>query len=95
MSLQCLSGHQFLIILICRIRDISVSIVTRLRTGRLGFDSQQDKGTFLFTTASRLALGPSQSPVQWVPAPLCPAVKSPVRETDRSLPAKAEVKNVC
>jgi hypothetical protein len=31
-----------------------------------GFDSWQRLGIFLFTTASRPALGPTQPPIQWV-----------------------------
>jgi len=31
-----------------------------LRTGRSGFDSRRGLGIFLFTTASRTALGPTQ-----------------------------------
>jgi hypothetical protein len=45
----------------------SVSIGTRLRTGRPGFDSQRRLGTSLFITAFRQALGPTKSPIQWVP----------------------------
>jgi hypothetical protein len=32
--------------------------------GVLGFDSRQGLGIFLFTTASRTALGPTQPPIQ-------------------------------
>jgi hypothetical protein len=32
----------------------------------LGFNSQQGLGIFLFTTVSRMALGPTQHPFQWV-----------------------------
>jgi hypothetical protein len=38
----------------------------KLQAGRPGFDSQQRK-IFLFSTASRQALGPTQPPIQWVP----------------------------
>jgi hypothetical protein len=31
-----------------------------------GFESQQGLGIFLFTTASRLALEPTQSPIWWI-----------------------------
>jgi hypothetical protein len=31
-----------------------------------GFESRQGVGTFLFTTASRPALGPTHPPIQWV-----------------------------
>jgi hypothetical protein len=43
-------------------RDSLVSIVTRQRTGPLGFHSQQGRDFFLFATAYRPALGPSQRP---------------------------------
>jgi hypothetical protein len=38
--------------------------------GVLGFDSLQGLGIFLFTTASRPALGPTQPPIQWAPGAL-------------------------
>jgi hypothetical protein len=34
--------------------------------GILGFDSRRGLGSFLFTTASRTALGPTQPPIQCV-----------------------------
>jgi hypothetical protein len=49
--------------------------------------------TFLFTTASRPALGPTQPPIQWVPGALSLEVKRPGREADHSPPTSAEVKN--
>jgi hypothetical protein len=39
------------------------------------------------------ALGPTQSPLQWVLGALSPGVKRPRREADHSLPTSAEVKN--
>jgi hypothetical protein len=48
-------------------RDSSVSVVTRLRAGRAGFDSRQRQGFILFATAFRPALGSAQPPIQWVP----------------------------
>jgi hypothetical protein len=62
--------------------------------GVLGFDSRRGLGIFLFTTASRKALGPTQPPIQWVPGALSLGVKQLGREVDHSPPSSAEVKNV-
>jgi hypothetical protein len=61
--------------------------------GVLGFYSRRGLGIFLFTTASRTALGPTQPPIQWVPGVLSVGVKRPGREADHSPPSSAEVKN--
>jgi hypothetical protein len=58
-----------------------------------GFESRQGLGIFLFTTASRPTLGPTQPPVQWVPGALSLGVKRPRREAEHSPPSSAEVKN--
>jgi hypothetical protein len=42
-----------------RNRHILVSIMTKLRVGRPGFNSRQGQGFFLFTFAPRLVLGPT------------------------------------
>jgi hypothetical protein len=57
------------------------------RNGVLGFDSRRRLGFFLFTTASRTALGPTQPAIQWVGG-----IKWPVREADHSPPSSAEIK---
>jgi hypothetical protein len=57
------------------------------------FHSRRGLGIFLFTTAYRLALGPTQPPIQWVPAALSHGVKWPGREADHSPPLSTEVKN--
>jgi hypothetical protein len=61
--------------------------------GVLGFDSWRGLGIFLFTTASRKVLGPTQPPIQWVTGALSLRVKRPEREADNSPPSSAEVKN--
>jgi hypothetical protein len=49
-------------------------------------------GIFLFATASRPVLGPTQPPIQWVSGALSLGVKRPGREADHSPPSSAEVK---
>jgi hypothetical protein len=60
--------------------------------GVLRFDSRQGLGVFLFTTASRMALGRTQPPIQWVPGVLSLGVNQPGHEADHSHPSSAEVK---
>jgi hypothetical protein len=60
--------------------------------GALGFESRRRLGIFLFTTASRPALGPTQPPIQRVPGALSLGVKRPGREADHSPPSSSEVK---
>jgi hypothetical protein len=74
-------------------RNNSVSIATRLRAGRPGFDFQRGQGTFLFATALRSALGSTQLPIQCVSGALSLGVKWPGREADHSFPSSADVKN--
>jgi hypothetical protein len=40
-----------------------------------GFDSQQRQQIFIFFTAPRAALGPTQPPIQWILGPLSLGVK--------------------
>jgi hypothetical protein len=61
--------------------------------GVLRFDSRRGLGIFLFITVSRTALGPTQPPIQWIPAALSLGVKRPRHEADYSPPSSAEVKN--
>jgi hypothetical protein len=60
--------------------------------GVLGFNSG-GVGIFLFTTASRTALEPSQPPIQWIPGAFSLGIKWLGREPDHSPPSNAEVKN--
>jgi hypothetical protein len=48
---------------------------------------------FSLATASRLALQPMQSPIQWVPLALSPGIKRALREADYSPPSSAEINN--
>jgi hypothetical protein len=58
-----------------------------------GFESRQELGIFLFTTASGTALGLTQPPIQWVRGALSLGVKQSGREADHSPSPSAEVKN--
>jgi hypothetical protein len=49
---------------------------------------------FLLSTSSRPVLGPTQPPIQCVPAALSPGVKRQGREADHSPPASAEIKKM-
>jgi hypothetical protein len=49
---------------------------------------------FHFSLLSRLALGPTQSPIQWVTAVLSPRVKQSGREADHLPPTSAEVRGL-
>jgi hypothetical protein len=63
-----------------------------LRAGWWGFECRRELGIFLFTTASRPALGPTQSPIRWEAGALSLGIKRPGREADYSPPFTAEVK---
>jgi hypothetical protein len=65
-----------------------------LRAGWWGFESRQGLGIFLFSTASRMVLGPIQPPIQKVPGNFSLGTKRPGREAGHSPPSNAEVKNV-
>jgi hypothetical protein len=71
-----------------QIWDSSVGIATKLRAGRPGLDSRQGQEIFLYITASKPALGPTQPPIQWVQG-----VKLLGHEADLSPPSSAEDKN--
>jgi hypothetical protein len=64
-----------------------------VRGSRVRFPGGGGLGIFLFTTASRTALGPTQPPIQRVPVVLSLGVKRPGRKADHSPPSSAEVKN--
>jgi hypothetical protein len=53
----------------------------------LRFDSRRGLEIFLFTTASRTALGPTQPPIQWVPGALSLGIKRPGSEAPHSPPS--------
>jgi hypothetical protein len=75
-----------------RIRDSVVGIATGYGLGNRGVGVRVPVGSRIFSTSSRLALGSTQPPIQWVPGPLSPGVKRQGREADHSPPASAEVK---
>jgi hypothetical protein len=62
------------------------------KIGVLVFNSRRGLEILLFTTASRTALGLTQTPIQWVPGALSLGIKRPGREADHSIPSSSEVK---
>jgi len=44
------------------------------------FDSQQETAIILFFSVSRLILGPTQPPIQWVPGTFSLGIKQPMCE---------------
>jgi hypothetical protein len=66
-----------------------------LRVGRpRGWKSSPGRcKIFLFSASSRLVLGPTQPPAQWVPGASSPEVKRPWCETEHSPPTSVEAKN--
>jgi hypothetical protein len=59
-----------------------------------GLGSIPDKGDiFVFSKASRPALGPTQPPIQWVLGALSPRVKRPGGEAGHPHLSSTEVKN--
>jgi hypothetical protein len=54
--------------------------------GVLGFVCRRGLWIFLFTTASRTALGPTQPPIELVPGALSLGLKRPGREANHSPP---------
>jgi hypothetical protein len=67
-------------------------VVTRLRVGQLGFDSQEGQEIFLLATASRPALRATQPPIQWVLRVLSLGIKWTGYEADHTPPSSAKVK---
>jgi hypothetical protein len=63
-----------------------------LTIGVLWFDSRRGLGIFLFMTAFRTALVPTQPPIQWLPRALSLRLKRLGRESYHSPPSSAEVK---
>jgi hypothetical protein len=72
----------------------SVSVVTELQTGLPAFGPWERQMISLLASASRLALGPIQPPVQWLLGLHTPGVNTwPKNDADHSAPSSANVKN--
>jgi hypothetical protein len=73
-------------------RKASLNYVIINWIGVLGFDYWRGLEIFLFTTAFRTELGPTQHPIQWVPGAVSLGIKRPEREAHHSPPSSADVK---
>jgi hypothetical protein len=71
----------------------SVSVVTGYRLDSQVTIPGRDKRFFVHSTVSRLALGPTQPPVQWVWGAVSLGLKQLGHEADHSPPSSSEVKN--
>jgi hypothetical protein len=67
-----------------------------IQTGNpwVSFPNRSMVKNFLFLMSSRPALGPTQTPNQWVPGAPTLGVKRQGREADHSSPASAMVKKI-
>jgi hypothetical protein len=63
------------------------------QTGRPGLESLQTQRTFPVAFVSRLALRPTQPPIQWVWGSFPGGKARPGRDADHSPPSSEEVKN--
>jgi hypothetical protein len=81
----------FVIDSVRKLLDVKVSLclIKHHGVGVLWFDSRRGLEIFLFSTASRTALRPTQSPIQRIPAALSLEVKRPGREADHLPPSSA------
>jgi hypothetical protein len=74
-------------------RSWDSSVVIATATGQIAGGSITRRGKRLFFAAPRTAMGPTQSPIQWVLEALSPGSKQLGLEADHSHPYIAEVKN--
>jgi hypothetical protein len=63
-----------------------------LQAGQPGFEFWQGQD-FLLSTMSRLALGPTQPPIQCIPGVISLGEKPPGHDTDHSPPSSKKIKN--
>jgi hypothetical protein len=73
--------------------DSSVGIAKGYGQDGWGSTAGRGQEIVLFSTASRLAVGSIQPPIQWILGALSLVKKQPGREADYSPPSTAEVKN--
>jgi hypothetical protein len=72
---------------------IDTLFLHKLRVRWPWFDSQQGQEISLYSTASTLAVAPTQPTIQWVLGVLSLGIKQPRHEANHSCPSSAKVKN--
>jgi len=65
--------------------------VARLQGGLSGVRIAGEQVIFIYSQSSSLALGPTQTPIQWIPG-FFPGSKAVRRDADHSSPPSTEVK---
>jgi hypothetical protein len=70
-----------------------VALTKDWKTERSGLDSRQGKRIFPLPSVSRLALGPTQPTVQWVPGSFPQGKVQPGRDADHAPPSSVKAKN--
>jgi hypothetical protein len=91
---KCTLCVQYYVILVIYSKRSRYSDWLRAERPRGRISSPGGVKIVLFFTSSRLALGFTQHPSQWIPGAFSAVVKGPGREGDHSPPATADVKKV-
>lgn len=79
-SCACISCFPLALCFVITFSETDVLLCMMHYDGRPGFDSLHEQEISLYSTPSGPAVGPTQSPVQWIPGSLSLGVKRAERE---------------